>query len=204
MRCGDRSRTMTRTNQEPPEEWTVRKLSQPLSRRRVLFGVATVTGGGTALALTSSQRGRASVDVDQVSVPDAEFEADAIEPVVDVAVAYAWRYDAPTEVAIELLIDGDAVATEQLRTGQTEFEATTELSGRILDSDAWSAEDFTVVAGETVTRDVTIGVSFAVIDGNEVVASDTAEDVSTIEITNPVDDYARVGMVGEIRDASDE
>jgi len=93
------------------------------------------------------------------------------------------------------------VASEQLRTDMAEFENSTNLSGRVVESGAWAAADFAVERGETVEHDVTVGVRFAVIDGSEVVAEDSAEDVSTVVVESPLgDEYASVGMTGRIVD----
>jgi len=184
---------------ESSSDWVVSNLNSGLTRRHMIVGSATVVGGGTALAVGASGRGRATVSVDDVSVSDATFEAESVDPIAEVTVAFAYAYDAPTEVAIELLVDGTTVASEQLRTSQAEYEGSTELSGRVLDADKWSASDFAVERGEIIERDVTVGVRFTVIDGGTVVAEDSAEDISTVVVESPLgESYARVGLTGEI------
>jgi len=97
------------------------------------------------------------------------------------------------------LVGETTVASEQLRTSQTEYEGNTELSGRVLDADKWSASDFEVERGEIIERDVTVGVRFTVIDGGTVVAEDSAEDISTVVVESLLgESYARVGLTGEI------
>jgi len=189
----------TMNDDNAKSDWIVSNLNSGLTRRRVLAGSATVVGGGTALALGATGTGRASVSVDDVSVSDATFEAESVDPIADVTVAFAYAYDAPTEVAIELLVGETTVASEQLRTSQAEYEGRTELSGRVLDADKWSASDFAVERGEIIEREVTVGVRFTVIDGGTVVAEDSAEDISTVVVESPLgESYARVGLTGEI------
>ena len=182
-------------------DWIVSNLQSGLTRRRVLTGSATVVGGGTALLLAGGQTARAEGSVEDVDIADAAFEAEAVDPIVDVDVAYAFRYDAPTEIHIELQIGGETVADELLRTASTELENTTDLSGRVVDSPAWSLSDFEAPSGETITRTVEVGVRFSVIDGDSVVAGDTATDTAEIVVEYPTDGVASVGMVGEIRNA---
>lgn len=184
--------------QPNPNDWIVSNLHNGLSRRRVLAGVATVAGGGTAITLAASQSARAEVGVEDVSIQDASFEAEAVDPIVDVTVAYAYRYDAPTELHIELLVGDEPVASESLRTGRAELENTTTLSGRVVDAAAWELSDFRVAPNETVTRDIDVGVRFAVVDVDEVVAEDAASDTAEIEVTHPDESVAQVGMTGEI------
>ena len=182
------------------DDWSVSNLNSGLSRRRVLLGTASVAVGATALQLVAGQNARANVSVEQVSIDDATFEAEAVDPVVDVTVAYAYAADSVSELHIELLVDGDAVASESLRTGSEELENDTDLSGRVVDADAWSAADFEVESGESITREIDVTVEFSVVDVDRVVASDSATDTAEIVVEHPNDDHATVGMVGQIVD----
>ena len=182
------------------DDWSVSNLNSGLSRRRVLLGTASVAVGATALQLVAGQNARANVSVEQVSIDDATFEAEAVDPVVDVTVAYAYAADSVSELHIELLVDGDAVASESLRTGSEELENDTDLSGRVVDADAWSAADFEVEFGESITREIDVTVEFSVVDVDRVVAADSASDTAEIIVEHPNDDHATVGMVGHIVD----
>ena len=105
-----------------------------------------------------------------------------------------------SELHIELLVDGDAVASESLRTGSEELENGTDLSGRVVDANAWSASDFKVESGESITREIDVTVEFSVVDVDRVVAADSATDTAEIVVEHPNDDHATVGMVGQIVD----
>jgi len=60
-----------------------------------------------------------------------------------------------------------------------------------------------VVPGSEITRDVTVGVRFAVIDGQSVVAEDTASDTAAVNVAHPEDaTFASVGLQGTITDGS--
>ena len=182
------------------DDWSVSNLNSGLSRRRALLGTASVAVGATALQLVAGQNARANVSVEQVSIDDATFEAEAVDPVVDVTVAYAYAADSVSELHIELLVDGDAVASESLRTGSEELENNTDLSGRVVDADKWSAADFEVESGESITREIDVTVEFSVVDVDRVVAADSATDTPEIVVEHPNDDHATVGMVGQIVD----
>ena len=182
------------------DDWSVSNLNSGLSRRRVLLGTASVAVGATALQLVAGQNARANVSVEDVSIDDATFEAEAVDPVLDVTVAYAYAADSVSELHIELLVDGDAVASESLRTGSEELENDTDLSGRVVDADKWSASDFEVESGESITREIDVAVEFSVVDVDRVVAADSASDTAEILVEHPNDDHATVGMVGEIVD----
>ena len=182
------------------DDWSVSNLNSGLSRRRVLLGTASVAVGATALQLVAGQNARANVSVEQMSIDDATFEAEAVDPVVDVTVAYAYAADSVSELHIELLVDGDAVASESLRTGSEELENNTDLSGRVVDADKWSAADFEVESGESITREIDVTVEFSVVDVDRVVAADSATDTPEIVVEHPNDDHATVGMVGQIVD----
>ena len=183
------------------DDWSVSNLNSGLSRRRVLLGTASVAVGATALQLVAGQNASANVSVEQVEIADATFEAEAVDPVVDVEVAYAYAADSVSELHIELLVDGDAVASESLRTESEELENDTDLSGRVVDADKWSAVDFEVESGESITREIDVTVEFSVVDVDSVVAADTASDTAEIIVEHPTDGVASVGMVGEIRNA---
>jgi len=186
------------------DDWRIDSVSNPVSvsRRQAIGAVATVVGGGSAIAIAGAESARAQVSVDDVNVPDTEFEADAVDPVVDAEIAYAYRHDSTTELVFELLVGETVIAAESLRTASAELESDTQLSGRIAESDAWTTADFEAPAGETIQRDVTVGVRFAVLDGETVVVEDTAEDTATVTVANPSDSTASVGMVAQITDGS--
>jgi len=175
-----------------------------ISRRGAILASATVVGGGTAIAVGAAQSGRAAVSVEQLSVDDATFEAASVDPIVAATVGWAFRYDAPTAVRVELQVSDDVVASETLRTGRSELENTTELTGRVVDSDAFGASDFSVARGDSTTVDVPVTVRFAVIDGEEVVAEDTASQTAAVVVEHPDDEqYATVGGVAQITDGSE-
>ena len=187
-------------DEDDADDWSVSNLNNGLSRRRALLGTASVGVGATALQLVAGQNARANVSVEDVSIADATFEAEAVDPVVDVEIAYAYAADSVSELHIELLVDGDAVASESLRTGSEELENDTDLSGRVADADKWSASDVAVESGESITREIDVTVEFSVVDVDRVVAADSATDTAEITVEHPNDDHATVGMVGQIVD----
>lgn len=180
--------------------------AQHVTRRRAIAGGATLlTAGGTLVWVGDSAS--AAVTIDGWTVPDASFEAETVDPVVNADVKY--RYDVGDAsiraLALELLVGDHTVASDELVTDRTSLESTVTLSGPLTDSDAWSASDFDVAVGESVSRDVTVAVRFAVLDTNDSeLVTDRAEDTSTVTITHPQDSTysATVGGSASITDGS--
>ena len=169
------------------------RIAHNLTRRRMVAGLATALAGGGGLAVVGSEEAVA-VSVESLNVADAKFEAKQVDPVVDVEIAYEYAVERAEQVVLELRIGETVVAEESLRTSTTELSNTSELSGRIVRSDAWSASDFAVERGETVTRDVTVGVRLAVRADESVVAEDAATDIATVEVAYP--ESARTASIG--------
>ena len=177
------------------EKWSV-------TRRGAIGAAATVVGGGTAIALVASQEGRAAVSVESLTVDDATFESASVDPVIDATVGWAFAYDAPHHVRVGLLVDGEVIAYEQLRTSSTELENETELTGRVVDTASFALSDFEVARGESTTIEVPVSVRFAVLVDGEAVAEDTANQTADVVVAHPQgDEYASVGGVASIRDS---
>jgi len=119
----------------------------------MVAGLAAALAGGGGLTAVASEEAVA-VSVESLNVGNATFQAMQVDPVVDVEIAYEYAVERAEQVVLELRVGETVVAEESLRTSTTELSNTSELSGRVVRSDAWSASDFTVERGETVTRDV--------------------------------------------------
>jgi len=193
----DRAVSHSNENTTVVDEWSV-------TRRGAIGAAATVVGGGTAIALVASQEGRAAVSVESLKVDDATFESESVDPVIDATVGWAFTYDAPHHVRVELLVGGDVIAYEQLRTSSSELENETELTGRVVDSASFALSDFKVARGEIATIEVPVSVRFAVLVDGEAVAEDTASQTAEVVVEHPQgDEYASVGGMASIRDSSE-
>jgi hypothetical protein len=169
----------------------------------MVAGLATALAGGGGLAVVATDEAVA-VSVESLSVDDAQFQAEQVDPVVDVTIGWEYAVERAEQVIIELLVGETVVAEESLRTSTAELSNESELSGRVVRSEAWSASDFAVERGETVTRDVTVGVRLAVRADESVVAEDTATDTATVEVAYPEDAAsASIGGEGMIRRADE-
>jgi len=167
----------------------------------MVAGLAAALAGGGGLTAVASEEAVA-VSVESLNVGNATFQAMQVDPVVDVEIAYEYAVERAEQVVLELRVGETVVAEESLRTSTTELSNTSELSGRVVRSGAWSASDFAVERGETVTRDVTVGVRLAVRADDSVVAEDTATDTATVEVAYPESAAsASIGGEGVIRDA---
>lgn len=182
--------------------------SRIVSRRRALAGVGTVATAGVGVLAFAPDPARAQVSVDSFAVSNADFEAESVTPVADVMIGYAYDVgsEAVSELRFALTIGGGEVATESLTTQATQLEGETNLSARLTESSAWSASDFAVAVGESVSREVTVGVSFEVADSGGVLVSDTAEDTATVTVSHPQQETwtATVGGSGTIRTPESE
>lgn len=176
-----------------------------LSRRQALAGGATLlTAGGTLVWV--GQPASAAVSVEEWTVADATFEAEAVTPVVDATVQ--WSYDvgerAVAELFVGLSVDGETIASETLDTKRTVLDGDSALSGDVTDSSAWDQSDFEVGVGEAVTRTLTIGVTFEVRDESGVIVADSDEDSAEVEVSHPQETklLAEVGGSATITDGS--
>lgn len=179
------------------------RIADSYSRRRVLTAVGVVAGGGAALAV-APEDARADVAVEEFAVSDATFEAESVTPIVDAEVAYAYRADAVSEIALELRVGETVVDETTLRTSSAELESSESLSGNVLDADAYSQSDFAPDAGGETTVTVAVGVRFAVLDADgDELASDRASDEATVEVISPRDkQYATIGGSATIERSS--
>lgn len=165
--------------------------------------------GGTSVVLIGSEDASAQVSVDSFSVADASFQAEAIDPVVDVTVAYDYDVgnSSVRELLLTLVVDGTDVAQSSLTTDRTTLEGEETLRGRVADSEQWSAEEFAPEVASSVERDVSVTVRFAVVgtDG-ETLVSDEATDTAVVSVSHPQESeyVASVGGSGEIIDGDSE
>jgi len=176
-----------------------------LTRRRALAGgAALLTAGGTVVAVGDTAS--AAVTVSELSIADREFVSERVDPVLDVTAAF--NYDAGTQpvqdLRFVLSVGGEEIASDELTTDRTTFTGDTTLSGRVTDSSAWSVSDFEPAVASSVSRSVTVGVTFEVLDGEgNVIVSDSAEDSGTVTVSHPQETQyvAEVGGSGSFRTA---
>lgn len=185
----------------------VDSLVSQMSRRRALAGAGALVTAGGSVALVG-RPARAEVDMETFTVSDAEFERESLDPVLDVTATYDYDVgdEAVNALEFRLLADGDEIAFEDLQTDRVTLANDTELSGRILESEAWSAADFEPSIGEEVSRQVEITLEFAVVTSEgTVLADDSATDTAEITVVNPQQEVivAKIGGSGQIR-ASDD
>lgn len=181
------------------------RVAQHMTRRRAIVGGATLLSAGGSLVWVVRPVS-AAVSIDDFTVADKTFEAETVDPVVDVDVAY--EFDATgagvDELAFALTCDGDEIAADSLVTSAESLAETTTLSGHVTDASAWDAADFEPeVAGE-VQHTVTLGLAFDVLDASDDrIVGDTAETEATIVVDHPQDSVytASVGGDGTIRAA---
>lgn len=179
--------------------------SQLTRRRAIVGGTSLLTAGGTLVWVGDPASAQAEVSVDSFAVSDATFETDALDPVVDVDVAFAYDVGTAPVASVELTlgIDGTTVTRDELVTDESVADATTTLSGRVADSAAWSLTDFAVDAGAEQTREITVALGLSVLESDgTVIASDEATDTAAIVVSNPADSTvtASVGGAGTVRD----
>ena len=192
------------THKTPADDQSNRSLSNHITRRRAVGLMAAAVTGGGGLVLATDGAAGAEVSAEELTVGDASFEAEQVDPVADAVVGYAYRYDTPDTIILTLDVDGETIAEADLSTSTAEAEGTETLSGRVVDASTYDLSAFATDVGETITREVTFGVGISVKVNGEEVASDRATETATIEVTNPDDGdpYARIGGEITIRDGS--
>jgi hypothetical protein len=191
---------MRSDNDSSDDDWSI-ELSN-LSRRRVVATTAGATLGMAGLAVGATGDASADVSVDDVTVSDASFDAETVDPVVEATIPFEYEVESISDVVIELQVGETTVADEILNTTTTDASAETTLSGRVVDSDSWSASDFAVEKGESVSRDITVGVRLAVLDGDELLVEATGSDSATVTVEHPQQGTATVGLQASIVDGS--
>jgi hypothetical protein len=172
-----------------------------LTRRRALAGAGVLVASGGSV-IVASDPASAAVSVDELSIPDESFTRGSVTPQLDVTAQY--RYDAgsqPVErLRFRLLIDGEEIALTDLVTDRATLENSTTLSGVVTDAEAWSESDFAPDVAETVEREVTVGLEFAVLDREgSVIVKDSATDTAVVSVSHPQESKitASVGGTGE-------
>lgn len=188
---------------------TSRIANSHLTRRRMLAGTATVGGtlvGGGALLAHSTDAARATVAVDELTVPDAKFEKASVTPELQFTIDYAYAVADGADIAAVYLaasVGGDVIAEQTLSTSTTAADSDASLQGQIVNASAWSTADFSVAVGESVERTLDIGVTLEVRDSDGgVLAGDDASTQATVTVSHPEDSQttASVGAAGEIVD----
>lgn len=173
-------------------------VAQHINRRRLLGAGAALAAGGGGIAFGAAGT-RAAVSIEGFDVPDASFEREALDPVLDVTATY--EYDAAMRPVSELwfgvAVGGTEIASDELITDAGVLDGETTLSGAIVDSDAWTAADFDPDRGETLDRTLDVTLRFEVRESDgTVIVSDDASDSATVTVTHPEDERATATIGG--------
>lgn len=179
-----------------------------LDRRSVLAAAGSAAAGGGVLLSVGAEPAAADVTMGEPDITGGSFTAETLDPIADVRVKYDYDVGSADVAALrtELLAGGDVIATERLTTDTTALENDTTLSGRVTDAEAYAAADFAPAVGESVTVDVEVGVTFAVLDSADaVLASDSVSDTVPVTVAHPQESAYEVtiGVEGEIRTAAE-
>lgn len=149
---------------------------------------ATAVAGGVGL-YAGSEGAAATVATDGLSIPDDSYAAadgDLYSPVVQVDASWSFEgADAADSVMVALLVDGTLLTTTTADATAPSDSGTTALEGVVVDSRAWSSDDWQPPDGGQVTRDVTTEVRLEVrdVDGNTL-ASASASDSAAITVSD--------------------
>jgi len=175
----------------------------PVSRRQALLGIGTVATGGAGVSALLSESAAAQVSVDSFDVADATFTTDQADPRLGVTLAYDFDAgnDPVAELLFEVRVGGDVIVTDTLSTSVTTHAGTVDLAGSITDSGAWSPDDFAPAVAASVTREVSVGIHFAVLTSSGgVIVETSASDTATVTISHPQESrlVATVGGSGTI------
>jgi len=189
-----------RSKSDSEDDWSI-ELSN-LSRRRVIATTAGASLGLAGLAVGATGDASADVSVDDVTVSDASFDAAEVDPVIEATIPFEYSVETISDVVIELQVGDSVVADEILNTTTADASAETTLSGRVVDSDSWSASDFAVSEGQSISRELSVGVRLAVLDGDELLVEATGSDTATIAVEHPQQGTASVGLQASIVDGA--
>lgn len=178
----------------------------PVSRRQALIGVGSLAAGATTYSVIGSDGARAEVTLGALDAQDGELTSDAADPVVDATILY--RYDvgsAPIRsLCVGLTIAGDVVAERELSTTTSVLENDVELSGHVIDSDAFETSDFEPAVADSVNHEITVGVVFEAREGDDsvIVAAETS-DTAELVVSHPQESefVADVGGTATFADA---
>lgn len=190
----------------PNDKRRIDRAESHLNRRTALAsGAALLTAGGSLVLIGDPVH--AAVSVDSLTVDDESFTAEAVSPVLDVTAGYSYDVgnSAVSKLRFTLAVDGSPIASDDLVTDRTTLENETTLSGSIIDSDAWAATDFAPAVAESVSRKLSIDLTFEVLGSDgAVLVSDSASDTAVVTVSHPQESeyVASVGGTGTIRTAS--
>jgi len=177
-----------------------------VNRRRVLATGAALTTGGIALAINPDQsKAQATTSIDGLSIPDKEVQSDNFQDVT-LAVDASWSFTCDYNVdRTELILavgqtEGkypvDRVETTE-SLGQS-ANGTTSLKGSIVETPAFSIEQFNLDDGESGIR-MAVKLFFRVYkDGEKLVETTASEDVTITVIGGEISAEATVGGSGEV------
>lgn len=168
----------------------------------ILAIVVLLSIGG--FSVFGAQTAGASVNINELQINDGEFEAESIDPVIEIEGQYEYEVDQmPDEMVFILLVDGSVVAQETLPAEGLDDTGSFEIAGDVTDG-PYSSSDFVVEDGETVSNDIDVTLAFQLRDSDGTFISATANDEVTITVVSPVtgNPYATIGGIGEIIDNS--
>lgn len=175
-----------------------------VSRRKVIAGtVGALAAGGTALTV-GTRGARASVDVGGLDISDGTTEqpdGEVYSPVIDVDVAWAYEgCENAAEMIVAMFVGGSNVDRATLDTAANADSGTAALRCVVVNSDAYTSEDFHAPEGETVHEDVAVELRMEVFDGaGGTLANADARAVPTVSVVNnSVVSDASVGGDGSV------
>ncbi len=163
-------------------------MRENVTRRRFLIGTGVTVATATGALAVASDNASATVAVDELSVPNADYIlTDETITAIDLAVDSTWSWDGNADATGynltlsvgSTLENAETIASEEQRDlGTKSLSGDTELTGNILNTSVYSAENFTPSNGEMTTSVIVI-VALEVLRDGEVVeraeATDTAE-----------------------------
>jgi len=154
-------------------------MAATVTRRQALAGIAGVGLSGSGLAWYSSKPVAADVALDEWSVNDAQFDT-PVTPVVDATVQWQYEvHDSVDFVRVDLLIDDEPLASEDLNTSQQAADGDTALTASVTDHSDYTGDDF----GHGTETRLSVGVRLRVYGGGgSVLAEASTEDTATVTV----------------------
>lgn len=173
------------------------------TRRQTLAGIATTATAGIALTHAPTAYADATVSNQGLTIPDSTHQTDGqtvTQVPVTVSAEYAYESTHTPDTVSITLLSGDSDTTLQPLTSQDlqvnglSDNGTVELSGDVLSTYHYTADDFSPSEGNTVTQVVWIGLELVVTRGGETLASERV--VDSAQITSDGTVVSATGALG--------
>jgi len=158
------------------------RLRSTVSRRQFTIGLGALAASGSLLVLGTGES-RAAVSIQDFAAENASLESGA-DPHLKADLAYEYDLGAQAtveEVAFELRVAEDTIASERLSTSESALSSTVSLDGPLVSSGSYSSSDFAV--SEKTSFDLDVSVWFGVLNASgDTIAEATASDTATVVI----------------------